>query len=157
MHWKNSTFADRFKWARAQSKKTQQEIADFVGLSRNAISYWESGDNEAEGRNMELAAECLNVDFVWLDTGVGEPGVYVPRYTDKHESNLSRILVHYFEQADERGKDTILSLAKIEADRIGSSDPFRLSELPPSHGGHADGPKKPKGPGQKKNPKPQKK
>jgi transcriptional regulator with XRE-family HTH domain len=115
MNWNNSTFADRFKWARAQAKKTQQDVADYIEVSRNAISYWESGKNEAEGRNLELSAKCLNVDVVWLDTGVGNPGVYSPRVKDDYDNDLANTLMRYFAQADQRGRAAIVATAKHEA------------------------------------------
>ncbi|RLJ20003.1 hypothetical protein DJ031_06745 [bacterium endosymbiont of Escarpia laminata] len=73
MDWKKRTFAERFMWARKEKSLTQIAVAKKIGLTRNAISYWENGQNEAEGRNLERAAEALEVSKDWLDTGKGSP------------------------------------------------------------------------------------
>jgi transcriptional regulator with XRE-family HTH domain len=134
MKWENSTFADRFKWARAQAKKTQQDVADYIEVSRNAISYWESGKNEAEGRNLELAAMCLNVDVVWLDTGDGDPGVYSARVKDDYENDLANTLMRYFMQADPRGRAAIVATAKHEASLNNPFESMPCSHDKPSKG-----------------------
>ena len=73
MNWKKSTFAARFLWARKKKSLTQTAVAKKIGVTRNAISYWENGQNEAEGRNLERAAKALEVSKGWLDTGKGSP------------------------------------------------------------------------------------
>ncbi|MCG7985033.1 MAG: hypothetical protein JAY90_20065 [Candidatus Thiodiazotropha lotti] len=128
--WTKTTFAERVHWARHRVTPTitQAKLAKHVKTSRVTIANWEARKHGAEGRNLELAAEGLDVDVIWLDTGEGQPGHFTPRNLDESLSHIPKLLIHYYDQADERGKDTILTLAKHEADR---SDP--LAGLPDTH------------------------
>ncbi|PUB82403.1 MAG: hypothetical protein DBP02_15235 [gamma proteobacterium symbiont of Ctena orbiculata] len=125
--WTKTTFAERVHWARNRvtPKITQEKLAEYVKTSRVTITNWEAGKHGAEGRNLELAAEALDVDVIWLDTGEGNPGNFIPRIPDDSLSNLPKLLIHYYNHADERGKDTILTLAKHQASL---ADP--LAEIP---------------------------
>lgn len=77
--------------------------------------------------------------------GEGQPGHFTPRNLDEPLSRIPKLLIHYYDQADERGKDTILTLAKHEAERTGP-----LAGLPETYdGGKVKGPTGPKDPGPK--------
>lgn len=66
---------ERVAWARNRAKLTQKQLADHVGISRQAIKQWEDkdGTKSLDAANAIRAARALNVDPLWLATGEGEP------------------------------------------------------------------------------------
>jgi transcriptional regulator with XRE-family HTH domain len=69
------TFGERFKTARRRAGKSQAECAKELGITRNAISLWESGATRAEGRHLVKVAQLLGVTPKWLDSGTGPQDV----------------------------------------------------------------------------------
>ena len=59
------TLGKRVRYARKQSKMTQQQLADRVGLSREAITLLENGSSKGTTKIMELA-KALGVSPGWL-------------------------------------------------------------------------------------------
>lgn len=72
----------RIKQARLarKPKVTQQQLADEVGVSRPAVTQWETGETKTlEGENLVRVARALGVSADWLLYGVGlGPGVPQP-------------------------------------------------------------------------------
>lgn len=64
---------DRLIQARKAKRLTQSEVARHVGISRNAVSLWESGDNEPASARLREVATLYGVDYDWLATGRGAP------------------------------------------------------------------------------------
>ena len=65
-----ATFGDRLKALREQRGETQQDIADLIGVTRNAISAYEKGTRRPAGESAievyELLADHFNVDLAYL-------------------------------------------------------------------------------------------
>ena len=56
----------RIKKARKQEGLTQEQLAEVIGVSRSAISKWESGDMEPTINNLAGLARVLNVSTDYL-------------------------------------------------------------------------------------------
>lgn len=66
------TLADRIRWALAQAKMSQAELARQTGLKQPSIHGWLSGKARfLRGENLLSAALALGVDPDWLATGQG--------------------------------------------------------------------------------------
>ncbi|MFZ1326871.1 MAG: helix-turn-helix transcriptional regulator [Candidatus Contendobacter sp.] len=68
------TIGQRIKQARLahQPKITQQQLAAEVGISRPAVTQWETGETKSlEGENLVRVAQALSVTTEWLLYGTG--------------------------------------------------------------------------------------
>jgi transcriptional regulator with XRE-family HTH domain len=62
---KQITFAERVKQLRKENGLTQQQLADFIGISTSAVGLWESGIREVpKGDNLLKLAEAFGLDPV---------------------------------------------------------------------------------------------
>ena len=72
------SIGQRIKQARLahKPKMTQQQLADAVGVSRPAVTQWETGENKMlDGENLVQVARVLGVTTEWLLYGAGSgPG-----------------------------------------------------------------------------------
>lgn len=64
-----TTFGERLKELRIRKGLTHQEIADYLGVSRSTISYYENGKNEPRIEGLIKLAELLEVSLDYLITG----------------------------------------------------------------------------------------
>lgn len=67
-----SAFAARLKSARRRVGLTQQELADKVGVTREAVCMWERMQRMPCGYNLVILADALNVSVGWLVAGEGK-------------------------------------------------------------------------------------
>jgi transcriptional regulator with XRE-family HTH domain len=89
---------------RFRPKKTQQ-LADCVGVSRAAVTQWESGDTKSlEGANLVKAASCLEVRIEWLLTGEE------PMHLEKSSSPRAQRVAELFDGLDPKSQDTIFEI-----------------------------------------------
>lgn len=65
------TIAGRLRVARTARGLSGLDIAQACNVSRQAVSQWETGENEPGINNLEKAAARLNVSLEWLRTGKG--------------------------------------------------------------------------------------
>jgi transcriptional regulator with XRE-family HTH domain len=79
------TFGRRLAETRNARGITQAELARALGVSRGAVSQWESGKNDPDFENAQKAANYLAVDFAWLITGetMAGGGTYQPAVLDR--------------------------------------------------------------------------
>jgi|GEM_PF-6541531 len=63
---------DRIHEARCRSGMSQEELAAGIGVSRQAVSRWETGDSLPEAGRIAQLAETLGVSADWLLSGSGE-------------------------------------------------------------------------------------
>ena len=63
---RTSTFTDRLNKLLDKSSKTDSAVADDLGVSRQAISMWRSGDRSPKRPTIEKIAEYFGVDVAWL-------------------------------------------------------------------------------------------
>jgi len=65
--------AERLRKARRVAGMSQQELARALGVTRSAVSNWESvNPAHPASANMALLANALQVSFEWIATGRGE-------------------------------------------------------------------------------------
>lgn len=67
-----NTIGNRIKLTRKNKfpKMTQQQLAKKVGVSREAVSQWESGDSKTlKHENLMAVSIALECDLKWLMTG----------------------------------------------------------------------------------------
>ncbi|MGM4992691.1 XRE family transcriptional regulator [Tardiphaga sp. 841_E9_N1_2] len=73
----------RIRQARLRAKKTQQDVADHLGISRNAVSLWESENTSPQRDRMVKLAQFLEIGLDYL-MGFGDelddviPGHAIP-------------------------------------------------------------------------------
>lgn len=63
---------NRIKLARTASRKSQEWLAEEVGVRQTSVSAWERGAKDPATENLSRVAQALNVNFEWLATGRGE-------------------------------------------------------------------------------------
>ncbi len=62
------SFADNLKAARNKKGLTQEDLAEALSVSRQAVSKWEQGDAYPEAEKMLSIAKKLNISLDWLFT-----------------------------------------------------------------------------------------
>ena len=66
------TISERIKTSRKEAGMTQQQLADRCGVSKSAISQYETGAvSEIESKIMYRMSVALNVRLEWLISGLG--------------------------------------------------------------------------------------
>lgn len=63
---------DRIKTLRKQLGMTQQEFADRLGIRRNNVAKYETGENSPSEAVVSLICKTFNVNEGWLRNGTGE-------------------------------------------------------------------------------------
>lgn len=91
----------RLKEIRKTAKLTQNDIANVLGTTREAYGMYESGKRQISLKVLDDLAQYYNVSIDYL---VGRVD------SEKEEMEL----LETYRKLDSRGKQTILSLAKIE-------------------------------------------
>ncbi|KPU42131.1 HTH-type transcriptional regulator ImmR [Oxobacter pfennigii] len=71
-------FGERLKEIRIESKLTQEELGDMVGVSGNTISKYETGDREP---SLDILTRIANYFNVSLDYLLGRTDLTTPPYT----------------------------------------------------------------------------
>lgn len=77
MPYMGATLGERIRGARDAKKLSQQQLGDAVGVSRAAVSQWESSETKGlRPENLVAVADVLGVSIKWLVTGKGpkQPG-----------------------------------------------------------------------------------
>lgn len=91
----------KLKEIRKTAKLTQNDIANVLGITREAYGMYESGKRQISLKVLDDLAHYYNVSIDYL---VGRVD------SEKEEMEL----LEAYRKLDSRGKQTILSLAKIE-------------------------------------------
>lgn len=66
------TLADRLNWLLAQRHMTHAELAQAIGVSRQAVQKWASGQSEPKGTNLAKICQYFNVTTDWLVHGADD-------------------------------------------------------------------------------------
>ncbi len=79
---------DRLKEIRKTNPdwKTQDDFADFLGISKSNLSSYESGRRTPSDAVIQLICQKCNVNEEWLRNGVGEP--YMKKSKDEQIAEM---------------------------------------------------------------------
>lgn len=91
----------RIKELRKKAKLTQNDLANFLGTTREAYGMYESGKRQINLKVLDDLAQYYNVS-----------ADYILGRTDDEKEEME--LIEAYRKLDRRGKQTILSLIKIE-------------------------------------------
>lgn len=69
------TLGTRLKALRKEKKLTQQQIADFIGVSKTSVIYWEKGETVPKHESLMSLAKVLNTSADWLLSGKSQPNI----------------------------------------------------------------------------------
>lgn len=105
MEQQNPFFTQNLKRFLKQKKKTQQELATYLGVGRSAVNHWTTGKNMPEHYNVDKICTFLNVT---RDELLGNPA----------EQKKDDFKIHFFEGYDydklpEAKKEKIRQLIKL--------------------------------------------
>ena|SRR6185503_6011411 len=94
-----SVLGDNIKKLRTAAKMTQQELADYLGINRVAVSYLETGEREDLSIvNMEKLADLFFIDSFDLyspDMVITIPVKDIPAEDREHVARFFRIVKNY--------------------------------------------------------------
>ena len=80
--------AQRLKYVREHLGLSQKELAQALGVSQKAVSYWERGERSMPAIILRRLKESLGVNPDWLLTGEGEPFLKPQGGTVKKKTKL---------------------------------------------------------------------
>lgn len=69
----SAKFGERLRQARVAAGLGQEELANRLGVKRQAISTWENGKRHPPMTDVEDIAKAVSVRPAWLAYGDGEP------------------------------------------------------------------------------------
>ncbi|MCG8004673.1 MAG: helix-turn-helix domain-containing protein [Candidatus Thiodiazotropha lotti] len=129
------------KLLRKQAGYTQEKVAmNIPGYDGANLSRFERGRQSIDLDKLKIIAATLNMslsdifaiaesDIPYLQTGKSDP-----KQINSDQSQLStelNELISHYTRADQRGRDSILSIARIQNDKL------LIKNLPKSHDGDA--------------------
>lgn len=92
--------------------KTQETFANYLEISKENISSYESGRRNPSGAFIKLVCEKCNVNEDWLRTGNGE--MFMPETKDEQ---ISKMLADVMKSEDGNFKKKLISaLAQLDKD-----------------------------------------
>lgn len=109
---KATTIGNKIRQARKSLNMGQAELADFMGVTVQAVSQWERNENMPSGINLLKLSEHLRIDL--------------PHGINVHPENIPK-LAELLEQVEEI-HDLLHALDKV-GDGIGGSDGFAVSAV----------------------------
>ena len=99
--------SEKICYCRKKSGKSQEALAEQLGVSRQAVSKWETGEAEPELKKLRLLAEVFGVSTDWLlsddepqeeaksDFETGQSAKHYPDWIDSLPGTLGRLLRRY--------------------------------------------------------------
>lgn len=85
-------FAERILYCRKKALLSQEELAGRLGVSRQAVSKWETGESIPDMNNLAALAEVLDVSLDWLIKGEEDKREENPRDKRPFEERLPNFL-----------------------------------------------------------------
>lgn len=89
---------DRLNRLLARKSMTQQQLADAINVSRQAVQFWTSGRSEPKGVNLAKISEYFEVSPSWLQSG-GHADPYI-----------ERVVISPFDQDENADDDRFVSI-----------------------------------------------
>ena len=117
-------FGQRLRMARRKEKLTQEQLAHFLDLTKQAINHWERARWLPEAKEVSRLAARLHVSADWLLTGIEKPAAGSARLLDYEPNSIPRLTMA---QLLEYGRGT-LNLAAVSDRHVTASreDPETL-------------------------------
>lgn len=85
----------RLKESRIKSGKSQQEVANLVGISQSSIGHYESGRYQASLDTIVRLAEIYAVSVNWLMTGEKDDGTAIDLFGGDIPKELADLNITY--------------------------------------------------------------
>lgn len=104
---KVSNFSERLAIALENNDMTSTELAQKIGMSKQAISTYATGLRSPKLPATRLIAETLNVDDMWI------MGYDVPIERKKPVTKNDELVSKLFEQLTDENKEKVLELARM--------------------------------------------
>nr|WP_319487367.1 helix-turn-helix transcriptional regulator [uncultured Caproiciproducens sp.] len=103
--------ARKLKELRTEHKLTQNEIATLLNISREAYCMYENEKRQLNYEALCFLADFYHVSLDYLFDRSDDPGHSEPMSKDE------MMLLSYYRDLDERGRESILDMAKMEYKR----------------------------------------
>lgn len=89
------SIGERIKFMRSNvlGLKSQQELADRLGVTRGAVGNWERGEG-IKTNNLRKIAQQFGVSFEWLATGEGSPTQTTPIRRNDRVERIPDLAIH---------------------------------------------------------------
>lgn len=97
LYYIGMTIGKRIKIARERLDLGQQEIADALGISKQAVYEWEQKDKQPANGKLPILRQVLRVTFAWLLAGDGPPPD-----KDSVEVRMDDLMVQAFQKKPSR-------------------------------------------------------
>ncbi|MES9841187.1 MAG: helix-turn-helix transcriptional regulator [Candidatus Thiodiazotropha endolucinida] len=124
-----STLKERIESALKYAGITPADLSRLTGISQAAISQWRSNPNAAiKSENVFPAAEACGVSPRWLATGK-KPMLESDAKNTKEARELRQLSILYT-RSDARGRQSILTIAMLEASRAEPAVSEKSAETP---------------------------
>lgn len=94
---------NRLKELRQSKKKTQQELADMVGVTKRTYIYWEQGERQIKPEKSQMLADYFKVSVGYLLGYSNDPKIYDDEIVMEPEERL--IVVHSRERYDKEKQE----------------------------------------------------
>lgn len=111
MDFTKMDIGDRIKYVREDKGLSQAALGEKVSLERSAISLIERKQRNATERTVKDICRELNVDYIWLTTGEGNP--YIDNDDDIIET-IDRIMIG----ENEFHKNLFKTFARLDEDEL---------------------------------------
>lgn len=113
----------RLKSERLKKKKTQKDVADFLGMTKQAVQRYESGLSTPKLETWKKLADYFGVDVGYLQGFASTPKIPVGSVVRKYDSSLKKIVNLDNDLPD----DT--SIFQLEVDELLSYNAQRVTPL----------------------------
>ncbi len=126
-----SKFYRRLKELRTLKKYTQQELADYLKISKSSVNMYERGEREPGLDMLEAIADFFNVDLDYLMGKSDNPQKYlIERVTDVPLTPDEKRLLDYFRAFNEEGQEKLLDTASdmAQLDRYKKGSELGMAE-----------------------------
>lgn len=135
-----STVGGRIQAARLARGLTQEQLAAVIGVTKSAVSQWESGRiDRLTADNLLKLAEAVEASARWIWQGKEKDGSDIPMGRPQHLDPDASDLVETFRILEPRFRDELLSEAHKYLRLTATQQPSKANPYPA-------GPKKPRKP-----------
>jgi len=115
--------ARKLKELRIEHKLTQNQIAALLNISREAYCMYENQKRQLNYESLCVLADFYHVTLDYLLGRSDHPGLAEP--LNREET----MLLNYYRDLDERGRENILDMAKLEYKRAAKAKNFSESAI----------------------------